>query len=43
MISLQEVEKEQSNKRRRERQGTERAHLSEPQKVHPTSEFIVLL
>jgi len=33
----------QPNRRQKEKQGAEEAHLLKPQKAHPTSEFIRML
>jgi len=36
-------EEEEPNGRYKEQRGTEIPHLSEPQKAHPTGEFVVVL
>jgi len=41
MVSLHE-EEEEPNERWKEQRGAEAPHSSEPQKAHPTGEFVVV-
>ena len=42
MVSLHEEEDEQPDYKIKGRQGAESTHLSGPQKVHATSEFVIV-